>query len=297
MPVVPLASLKRPDARSAKPEDLGLSLSEARPLLVALQTAVAQDQVRAYDNAKRNCPHCRRFGRIKDWRPRVFDTALGTINIRVPRVVACMCLPEPLDEDGDVAQYRETLCPSEKLLPARTVPELAYLCARTGAQVPYRIAAQHLRELCAIRGLSHVRVRRQTLKIGEHIDNVQFEAGWFAGARGHSSASRLGLAIDSTYVSGNAFEETSKIEVVAGRIERRGKMGRRFACVVLRRPFTRMLVAGALKQSGWHRRTRVDVVNDGAKGVRSLITDVAPRVAAPCSIGFISRPRRCSRRY
>jgi len=138
---------------------------------------------------------------------------------------------------------------------------------------------------------------RQTLKIGEHIDNVQFEAGWFAGARGHSSASRLGLAIDSTYVSGNAFEETSKIEVVAGRIERRGKMGRRFACVVMRRPFTRMLVAGALKQSGWHRRTRVDVVNDGAKGVRSLITDVAPRVAAPCSIGFISRPRRCSRRY
>jgi hypothetical protein len=43
----------------------------------------------------------------------------------------------------------------------------------------------------------------------------------------------------------------------------------------MRRSLTRMLVAGALKNNGWHAGTE-DVVNDGAKGMRSLVTDVVP---------------------
>jgi hypothetical protein len=42
-----------------------------------------------------------------------------------------------------------------------------------------------------------------------------------------------------------------------------------------------MHVAGAAKNSGWHAGTEVDVVNDGAKGMRSLVTDVIPNVATP----------------
>jgi len=42
-----------------------------------------------------------------------------------------------------------------------------------------------------------------------------------------------------------------------------------------------MLVAAALRQEGWHSDREVDVVNDGANGMRSLVTDVAPRVAEP----------------
>jgi hypothetical protein len=80
-------------------------------------------------------------------------------------------------------------------------------------------------------------------------------------ARTPRSADRLGLAIDSTVVPGNAFEETTKIEVVAGRIIRDGHCGPRFACVTMRRSLTRMLIAGALKNSGWHTGTEVDVVN------------------------------------
>lgn len=85
----------------------------------------------------------------------------------------------------------------------------------------------------------------------------------------------------------HALEENSKIEIVAGRVERNGKMQRKFACAVVRRSLTRMLVAGALEQSGWHANTEVDVVNDGANGMRSLATSVAPCVAKPmqCWIG------------
>jgi len=129
--------------------------------------------------------------------------------------------------------------------------------------------------------MSHMRVRRQTIGVGQDIEDREVEAGWLAGTRTSRSADRLGLAIDSTVVTGNAFEETTKIEVVAGRIIRDGHCGRRFACVTLRRSLTSMLVAAALKSSGWHAGTEGDVVNDGAKGMRSLVTDVAPHVATP----------------
>ncbi len=58
-------------------------------------------------------------------------------------------------------------------------------------------------------------------------------------------------------------------------------MDSRFACAIPRRTLARALIAGALKQCGWRRNTLVFVVNDGAKGMRSLVTAVAPRVATP----------------
>ena len=147
--------------------------------------------------------------------------------------------------------------------------------------MPYRSAAKHVRELYGIPRMSHMRVRRQTIDVGQDIEDGEFEARRFAGTRAHARADRLGLAIDSTVVPGNAFEESTRIEVVAGRVIHDDHCGRRFACVTMRRSLTSMLVAAALKKSGWHVGTEVDVVNDGAKGMRSLVTDVVPHVATP----------------
>ena len=95
---VPLATFQRPLAAAAV-SDFGLSMSEGRDLLRALQGVVAQDQIVAYDIHWRYCRHCGRYRRIKDWRARVFATGLGEIHVRVPRVVSCLCTPEPLDDD------------------------------------------------------------------------------------------------------------------------------------------------------------------------------------------------------
>jgi hypothetical protein len=42
---------------------------------------------------------------------------------------------------------------------------------------------------------------------------------------------------------------------------------------------TQTLVAGALEQSGWAPQTEVEVMSDGAKGMRSLVEAVAPTLA------------------
>jgi hypothetical protein len=87
------------------------------------------------------------------------------------------------------------------------------------------------------------------------------------------------MAIDGTVLSANQFQEVRKFEVIAGRVERDGQMARRFVSALQRPSLTRVLVAGALDQCGWVPSTIIDVISDGARGMRSLVTSIAPRVS------------------
>lgn len=62
----------------------------------------------------------------------MFATTLGEVHVRVPRVVSCLCTPEPLDDNDDPVDLRDSECPMEHLLPKRRTTELAYLCAKYG---------------------------------------------------------------------------------------------------------------------------------------------------------------------
>jgi hypothetical protein len=279
---VPLATFTRP-VDGAKVADFGLSLEEGRHLLKVLQEAVVQSQIRAYDSARRCCRHCGAYRRIKDWRGRVVTTSLGEVRVRVPRVVSCLCTPEPLDDDGvPMDRQRLSECPIHRLIPDRRTPELSYLCAKHGASHPYRIAAGIVSEVTGLRRPCHMTVRRDTLSCGQQLEDAQFLAGWYAGQRRRRGrAQQLRVAIDGTYLTAAPGEEVTKFEVVAARVERDGGMGRRFACALPRRSMTRTLVAAALERSGWAPQTEVEVMSDGAKGMRSLVASVAPTLSKP----------------
>jgi hypothetical protein len=127
--------------------------------------------------------------------------------------------------------------------------------------------------------LSHTTVRKDTIQCGEYVENEQFRIGWLAGGRKRNCASHLRIAIDGTVLSANQFQEVRKFEVIAGRVERDGQMARRFVSALQRPSLTRVLVAGALDQCGWVPSTLIDVISDGARGMRSLVTSIAPRVS------------------
>ena len=158
-------------------------------------------------------------------------------------------------------------------------PELAYLCAKQGAAVSYRYAARDVADLTGLHTLSHAAVRKETLDCGEHIENDQFHVGWFAGTQYRGGAKHLRLAIDGKVVTAVPLEEVRRFEVIAGRVECEGIAAQRFACALQRPSLTRVLVAAALDQCGWVLSTLIDVITDGARGMRSLVTSVAPCVA------------------
>ena len=148
-----------------------------------------------------------------------------------------------------------------------------------GATNSYRSAAHILAELTGLRRLCHAERRKVTIACGEYIEDEQFRVGWFAGGRKRGGAKHLRVAIDGTVLRAVPLEEVRTFEVVAGHVERDGHPGRRFVCALSRRTLARMLIAAALEQSGWVRSTEVDVVTDGARGMRGLVRSVAPFVA------------------
>ncbi len=159
-----LATFQRPSAVSATASDFGLSIAEARQLLVELQRSVAQDQICAYDARRRCCRHCGAYRQIKDWRPRTIASGLGEVHVRVPRVVSCLCLPEPPDDDDEPVELRYSECPIDRLVPRGRTPEVSYLCARHGSSVSYRSAAQIVADdMTGLRTLCHATLRKETV--------------------------------------------------------------------------------------------------------------------------------------
>lgn len=118
-----------------------------------------------------------------------FLTALGKVRVKAPRVVACMCTPEPMDEDGEIEDYHESLCPIEKRLPGRLTPEVSYLCTKHGASSTYRTAARAISDITGLPRLSHMTVRHETIEAARLIEDRLFEGGWYAGGAQAQSCS------------------------------------------------------------------------------------------------------------
>ncbi len=70
---------------SLSPDTLGLQLSEAKDLLVAVQDTLVEHQVRDAVASQALCPHCGRARRHKDTRTIVVRSLFGALRLASPR--------------------------------------------------------------------------------------------------------------------------------------------------------------------------------------------------------------------
>ena len=70
-------------------ETVGLSLTDGKRLLQAVQQDVIGAQMWEMAGLHRLSRVCRREQRLKDYRVRRLDTVLGTVRFRSPRLIAC----------------------------------------------------------------------------------------------------------------------------------------------------------------------------------------------------------------
>jgi hypothetical protein len=126
-------SLERPTLITQA--ELGLTHSEGKRLLFAVQQQLLRRQIAAYAAARRYCPKCGGRYVLKDYRPRVIDTLFGRVRARTPRYMNCPCTWPAL---------KMMISPVSMLLPQRCTPELAVMRAVLGAHMPYREMARLL---------------------------------------------------------------------------------------------------------------------------------------------------------
>src|SRR5438128_4280294 len=98
-------------------EHLGLTLAEAKALLLELQRQILNRQIAAFLASRVPCPTCGRARGIKEHQTSVFRTLFGKLDLASPRLRRCPC-----QSNGQASTS-----PLVELLPQHTAPELLYL--------------------------------------------------------------------------------------------------------------------------------------------------------------------------
>ena len=96
--------------------NVGLTLAEAKSVLVTVQKALVGQQTAAWVAQHRQCPTCGTELRPKGHHAIMLRTVFGKMNIRSPRLYRCAC------EDA----ARGSFSPLAQLLSERTTPGLQY---------------------------------------------------------------------------------------------------------------------------------------------------------------------------
>ncbi len=240
-------------------DDLGLRLAEAKTLLAHIQTEIVTRQIERDAEQRSRCPNCGKHRRLKDYRPRKFDTLFGRIEVSVPRFDEpdCGC-------DGACIQNV-----AHSALRGRSTPEYDAIRAKLAAQLPYRVAAKLLAELMPVSGgATHTTIRNQTFAVAEQIITHTSERAAVGNAE--QPASALTVQLDHTYIRAAESESTRHLQVLAGEIEPdEGGLKRRFASLDEHRE-PASIVREHLNQSGYTTNTALTALTDGDEGLRNI---------------------------
>jgi DNA-directed RNA polymerase subunit RPC12/RpoP len=76
---------------SLQPENLGLSLTEAKTLLQQVQHTLVKKQVAEYEQQNNSCQHCSQKLLQKDKRTILDRTLFGKLKLRSSRLFHCNC--------------------------------------------------------------------------------------------------------------------------------------------------------------------------------------------------------------
>ena len=145
-----------------RPDTLGLSLAEARPILAGLERTMAEGQVAEFVAQGQRCARCGRERACKGHHQIVFRTPFGKLKLDSPQLYRCPC----------EAQGTKSVSPLVELLPERTSPELAYLETKFAALVSYGLSVQLLHEILPLgQGLSTTTVRRRVRQTAERLES------------------------------------------------------------------------------------------------------------------------------
>lgn len=135
-------------------ETIGITLAEAKALLVTLQKQVVEQQMADYLAARNQCPHCARAFRHKDQHRVVFRTLFGNLDFASPRWFQCACQPHET----------RTFSPLAELLTEHCSPERLYLETKWASLVSFDLAAQLFEDLLPLETPIHATSVRNHLQ-------------------------------------------------------------------------------------------------------------------------------------
>ncbi len=154
-----------------RPEELGMTLEEAKSLLGCVQQTMVTEQVKEFIAQSRCCRSCGQVRRRKGKHEIVYRTLFGKLKLASPRLYECSC------QQGE---GRQSMGPLAELLRERTSPELLYLETKFAALMSYGLTVELLGEVLPLSKLISVSsLHRQVQRVGERMEGELGEEQMF----------------------------------------------------------------------------------------------------------------------
>jgi hypothetical protein len=259
-----------------QPEELGLTLAEAKDLLRGVQETMVAGQVAEFVARQGCCPDCGRQRPRKGRHEIVYRTLFGKLRLESPRLYVCRCR----------RSNRASASPLAALLPERTAPELAYLETKFAALRSYGLTVELLGEILPLGAeLNTTTVRRQVRDVAERLEGeLGAEQPHFIEGcqRDWDQLPRpdppLTVGLDGGYVHGRSSQSRTEgsLEGIAGKVLKEDGDPTCFAFVpnVDTKPKRRLFEV--LKSQGLQMNQRVEFLTDGGDTVRELPQFLVP---------------------
>ncbi|MGJ0630117.1 ISKra4 family transposase [Xenorhabdus bovienii] len=254
------------------PNDIGLSLSESKLLLNAIQQSVIQKQAAEYLNEHRACPHCQRNRRIKGKQTIQYRTLFGIIPVEGFRVYRCACEKHLTQTVSLLNHWCDT----------HTHPELRYIETRWASLMSYGLTANLLKDI---------------LPVGEHVNAATVRNHLCQTAKRQEAeleglpdfllgdprewenlpkpGKPMTVGIDGGYVR-NRDDRKHHLEVIAGKSFAANVPTKRFGFVQCLENHPRRKLIAQLSLQGMQANQQITFLSDGADNLRDLQFNLYP---------------------
>ena len=261
---------------SLQPENLGLSLAEAKTLLQNTQRTLVEQQIASFETQNSSCLHCGKKLLHKDKRTIVYRTLFGKLKLRTRRLFHCACREQPT----------RTFKPLANLLKERTSPELLYLSSKFASLMSYGLSVKLLQEVLPIEAnINATAVRNNLHACAERLESeLGEETGVFIEGcqRDWDSLPRpdlpLVVGIDGGYVRFYDKESKNKgnFEVMVGKSIKADGTSKRFGFAYCYDNKPQRRIFEVLKSQGMQMNQQVTFLSDGDEKIRELLSCLNP---------------------
>ena len=271
-----IKEIVRLERGSLRPEELGLTLAEAKVLLHGMQQAMVTEQIAEYLEQFKACPYCGAPRTRKGQHPIAYRTVFGKLNIVSPRLYDCPC-----QNNG-----RHSSSPLAELLSTHCAPELLYLETKFASLMSYGLSVKLLTEILPIsEEISAASMQRHLQRVAERIEGelgaeqCQFIEGCpYEWAKQPPPGLPLTVGLDGGYV--HASDQKSRtegwFEVIAGKSVQTEGGAKVFAFVNKYDTKPKRRLYEVLKSQGLQMNQKVVFLSDGGDTVRDLQHYLSP---------------------
>jgi hypothetical protein len=234
-PFVDVMTINRPDDLDDI-ANLGLTVADGKRVLAGLQQGIVTAQAKSHSVQRPEYRSCSGVCHLKDYRNYVVATHLGQVTVRLPRFRCPGCN----------AIEAGVGWPSH----CRSTPEFDQLQAHFSALMPYRMAADLLKQVFPIdAGKDPETVRRHTLKIGATLRIAAI-------TRPEMAAAAVAVTLDSTFI--RSCEDGER---------------QAFGAVAKTDTDVKVLICQSLDAVGRTKDTVLTAFTDGCAGLRRILAD------------------------